>query len=116
MKQNYLHLLMILNSTGNLNGMRKYGYEFDEILILLKELIEEGLVLRTSEKIGLTISGHEKLKEYEDEQKRIKKGDANGWILPDYKSELINKASISEPFIPNKISLERIIKKVKKNM
>lgn len=115
MKQKYLHLLMVLNSTGNLNGMRKYGYEFDEILILLKELIAEGLLLRTPEEIELTESGHAILKEHKDNQKIITNSDSSLWILPDYKSKLINKTSISEPFIPNKISLERI-KKVKKKM
>jgi len=116
MKKEHLHLLIVLKSGGNLNGMRKYGYEFDEILTYLKELIAENLVLRTDELIELTEFGLDKLKEQEKEQNSIKPSNPNTWILPDYKNKLKRKNSLSDPFIPNKLSLERIIKKVKENM
>lgn len=113
MKQELLHLLIVLKSSGGLDGMRKYGYEFDEILNFLKELIKEGLVLRTAEKIELTESGNNKLKYLQTKQKKIKSSDSNLWILPDYKNKLKNKSSLSEPYIPNNTSLNRIKKKVR---
>lgn len=115
MKQEHLHLLMVLKFSNSLKGMRKYGYEFDEILTFLKELIAEGLVLRTEEAIELTESGLNKLKELKTDEKTINSSDSNLWILPDYKNKLKNKGSLTEPFIPNNISLNRIIKKVQEN-
>lgn len=116
MKQEHLHLLIVLKSSGNLQGMRKYGYEFDQILVFLKELIANGLVLRTDETIELTEFGRVKLEEFEASQKMIKSSDSNLWILPDYKNKLSRKSSLSEPFVPNKDSLIRIMKKVQENL
>ncbi|MGV3610451.1 MAG: hypothetical protein ACO1N0_05855 [Fluviicola sp.] len=116
MKQEHLHLLIVLKSSSNLQGMRKYGYEYDEILSFLKELIADGLVLRTDETIELTESGKIKLEEFEGNQKETKSSQSNPWILPDYKNKLSKKSLLSEPFIPSKDSLVRIMKKVQENL
>ncbi|WP_396601251.1 hypothetical protein [Algibacter sp. R77976] len=116
MKKEHLHLLIVLKSSDNLNGMRKYGYEYDEILTFLKELIAKEYVLRTNETIELTKSGYNKLKEFDESQKEVNSSGMSSWILPDYKNKLKRKSSISVPFIPNSKSLKRIIQKVQENL
>jgi len=113
MKESHFHLLVVLNSTNDLTGMRKYGYEFDEILTVLKDLIDKGLVLRTNESIQLTDAGRSQLEDNVSKQKEINMRDSNLWIIPDYKSRLNRKNSLGEPFIPNIESLNRIRRKNK---
>lgn len=113
MKQEHQHLLIVLKSSDDLTGMRKYGYGYDEILAFLKELIAEGLVRRTAESIELTEAGLSKLDGLESKEIPTGSKNSNLWILPDYKNRLSRKGSLSEPFIPNSNSLNRIARKVK---
>jgi hypothetical protein len=113
MKLEHQHLLFVLKSSGDLTGMRKYGYEYDQILIFLKDLIAQGLVLRTAESIELTEEGLEELEGLKTKEKKTNSKDFSQWILPDYKNKLNNKNTLSKIYIPNQVSLNRICKKVK---
>lgn len=110
------HIIVVLKNTNDILGLRKFGYEFDEILNAVKELIEIGFVIRTEEKIILSEKGIEEFKLLDTGEKFIRKGEPTNWIIPDYRYQLSKSMKKTDLFIPSKNYLNGIIKKVKESI
>lgn len=96
-----LFLLKIVKFNGNVSPLVKMGYEYAQIVQLLDELINEGLLMKSNNKIKPTESG---LLEIEKLNKDLNRRDSSIWIEPDTASR-VAKISKNDVFLPDQDEL-----------
>ncbi len=96
-KKNIILLLHLIKSNGNIKQLIREGLTYKNISDLLETLVIKELIIYDNQKIKLTKTGDEYLK---NGQQIIKKQDKNLWIETENKSK-IPKLEKKFIFLPN---------------
>lgn len=100
-KQIRLFLLKIIDHNGNIEPLSELGYEYSQIVVFIKQEIDENNAEYKNGKLILTEKGKELLMMLE--KSKNKKG-SNSWIEPEIQSKtsILNKNDV---FLPNQNDL-----------
>jgi predicted transcriptional regulator len=96
-----LLLYKILKGNGNITELTEYGYQYSQILSILKELLSEGFLFKQGSEILLTEKG---MKEIDDLNKILGRKGTNQWIEPENKSKIL-KFQINDVYLPSQNDL-----------
>jgi hypothetical protein len=100
-KKQYVSLLNIIETNGNVNKLRRQKLSFKQIAQLIDDAISWEYLSVKDDRISLTTIGKEFLKENESLLKIKNKKD---WIEPDFKSR-ITPIDKNDVFLPNQNEL-----------
>jgi hypothetical protein len=100
-KQIRLLLLKIIDKNGNIEPLSELGYEYSQIVVFIKQEIEEKNAEHRNGKLLLTEKGKELLVELEKSRNKI---GSNSWIEPENQSKtsILDKNDV---FLPNQNDL-----------
>lgn len=96
-----LLILKLIKNDGNISLVLKQGYEYNQILGFIKELIEEKYFVLHGKKLQITNKG---LKEIETLNSEFQRKGIERWIEPESNSK-ISKLSKNDIFLPKQNEL-----------
>lgn len=96
----FILLLQIIRKNGNVENLRKYGYQYSQIANLINYVITEGYCEYSNDGMSLTKEGENVLALF---NKRMNRKNSESLISPQKEYKSVKEGNIYDVYLPDKI-------------
>lgn len=98
--EDFILLLQVIKKKGNIENLRKQGYQYSQIAQIINYVLEKGYVLYSNQGLLLSEDGEEILTLF---NKKLNRKKSESFISPQKEYLLSTKKSIFDIYLPNNI-------------